>query len=84
MPGPAVIIVDEGGVPVIPVTERAPVVTVYVPPDGEEPRGTPITLVEDHGSPFIIEGYEDVEGFALSGDEGENLLDDNGSLVEMF
>lgn len=57
MPGPAVIIVDEGGTPVIPVTERAPVVTVYVPPVGGKPRGTPITIVADNGTPMVVEGY---------------------------
>lgn len=57
MPGPSVIIVDEGGVPVISVTERAPVVTVYVPPVGGQPRGTPITIVTDRGTPMVIEGY---------------------------
>lgn len=58
MPGPAVIIVEEGGVPVIPVTERAPVVTIYiVPADIDPPRGTPITIVTERGTPLIIEGY---------------------------
>lgn len=59
MPGPAVIIVDEGGIPVIPVDDKAPVVTIYDPPTGDDPpRGTPITIVEDNGYPFVIEGYE--------------------------
>lgn len=59
MPGPAVIIVDEGGVPVIPVEDRAPVVTIYEPPtEDDPPRGTPITIVTDHGTPLVIEGYE--------------------------
>lgn len=84
MPGPSVIIVDEGGVPVIPVTDRAPVVTIYEPPEGEAPRGTPITLVEDHGTPFIIEGYEADSPFALSSDDGSNLVDDNDGLMETY
>lgn len=61
MPGPAVIIVDEGGIPVIPVEDRAPVVTVYVPPEDDPPnppRGTPITIVSSNGIPLVVEGYE--------------------------
>lgn len=60
MPGPAVTIVDEGGIPVIPVAARAPVVTVYVPPEDDPPnppRGTPITIVEANGTPMVVEGY---------------------------
>lgn len=59
MPGPAVTIVEEGGVPVIPVEDRAPVVTAFVPPTDISPiRGTPITIVEENGTPMVVEGYE--------------------------
>lgn len=57
MSGPAVTIVASGGTPVIAVSARAPVVTVYVPPAGEAPRGTPITIVTDNGTPMVVEGY---------------------------
>lgn len=58
MPGPAVVIVEEGGIPVIPVEDKAPVVTVYVPPTDISPiRGTPITIVETNGTPLVVEGY---------------------------
>lgn len=58
MPGFPVVIVDEGGIPVVAVEENAPVATVSVPPDGEEPIGVAITIVEENGTPLIIEGYE--------------------------
>ncbi len=59
MPGPAVVIVESGGVPVIPVEDKAPVVTVFVPPTDISPiRGTPITIVTENGTPLVVEGYE--------------------------
>ena len=61
MPGPSVIIVEDGGLPVIPVADKAPVVTVYIPPVDDPPnppRGTPITIVSVNGIPLVVEGYE--------------------------
>lgn len=59
MSGPPVVIVEEGGTPVIPVEDKAPVVTVYIPPSDISPiRGTPITIVEENGTPMVVEGYE--------------------------
>lgn len=59
MPGPAVTIVEEGGIPVIPVEANAPLVTLYEPPtEDDPPQGFAITIVSDHGTPLVIEGYE--------------------------
>ena len=44
-------IVESGGVPVQPVDENAPALTVV------ESGGFPITVVESGGTPFILEGY---------------------------
>lgn len=49
MSGPAVTVVDSGGLPVTPVVSGAPVVTAIVS------GGVPITLVEN-GTPFVVEG----------------------------
>lgn len=78
--GHPVVISDEGlGFPVNPVLTRAPLLTV-----AENGKGAPITI-SPLGAPFIVEGYEPpVEGLALSSDDGSNLTDDDGQLMETF
>lgn len=49
MPGPAVVIVPTGGIPVTPVTSGAPAVTVAN-------AGIAVTI-KPNSTPFIIEGY---------------------------
>lgn len=57
MSGIPVVIVEEGGIPVVPVESRAPVMTV-----AENGLGIPVTLTDaKKGAPFIIEGLPEPE-----------------------
>lgn len=74
-----VVIIESGGFPVRPVETGFPVMTV-----ADNGIGTPITIT-DLGAPFIVQGYEPpMEGFALSGDNGANILSDDDEPVETF
>lgn len=77
--GIPVVIIENGGTPVRPVEAGFPLMTV-----ADNDIGLPITI-SDLGSPFIVQGYEPpIEGFALSGDNGENILSDDNEPVETF
>lgn len=53
MSGPPVVVVESGGFPVRPVESDAPVLTI-----AENGEGAPITIDDENGAPFIVEGYE--------------------------
>lgn len=72
-------IVESGGFPVRPVEANYPLMTL-----SDNEIGVSITI-SDLGAPFVVDGYVDLGGrFALSGDNGENILSDNDEPVETF
>lgn len=78
--GIPVVVAENGlGTPVNPVSENAPLMTI-----AENGIGTPI-VISPLGAPFIVQGYEEVESqFALSSDDGSNLVDDDESVMETY
>jgi hypothetical protein len=72
------IVLSERGAPFVAVTERAPLATIAT-----NGRGAPIRLVEDGAPPLIVQGLPE-ELLALSSDEGQTLLDDDGQIVETY
>lgn len=78
MPIPVVISANGRGLPVRPVEKNAP--TMIVATNG---KGAPI-VISDLGAPFIVQGYNDIEQFALSSDDGANLTDDDTEVMETY
>lgn len=52
MSGQPVVVTEDDGFPVKPVDSDAPVLTVAA-----NGMGAPITIDEEDGAPFIVEGY---------------------------
>lgn len=81
--GHPVVIAENGkGIPVNPVTGRAPLLTVAA-----NGKGVPI-VISTLGAPFIVQGYDpgpepDQLAF-LATDDGEPLADDSGEYVETY
>lgn len=76
-----VLIVEEGGVPVNAVESNYPLMTV-----AENGKGLPITITP-LGAPFVVEGYtapDSLSQFALSSDDGSNLIDDDDQVMETY
>lgn len=57
MAGFPVVVVEDFGIPVVSVPEGAPLATVAT-----NGLGTPIVLVEENGTPLVIEGLPEEEG----------------------
>lgn len=73
-----VLIVERGGFPVRPVEANYPLMTVAT-----NGLGTPITI-SDLGAPFVVQGYDPLTQFALSSDDGSNLIDDDLQVMETY